>query len=412
MMLCCLHDGFNGTVGLSLSQVFLESISEDGQLAIGLEATEGFLGLQQAGGGPSERHLGVSPAFDVAGDLAHRAERVLDDVGAGERAPEFVRQAEADDGEDLLQPLQDAARDARFLMLQTPDQVAQEPLGLVCVVLVPGLTERLLDARVQMLGQALDDVTALVDLAALDGGGHTEGVSDRFAECLRAIDDEQPRQCRIEPPGEEIVDQGWTTTVFSVAPSTTARTCLSPLPSTPIAAIRTWSPTCRPSIWMTSRSSSERSEASQAFIFLRDSATKRRETADFEVPSPRAFARSPSGSTQLEEWVKHESEGYRIHTIPETDMHDPERDISDIPLSQLELSPDNMRKTPADASAFTELKASIAAHGLLENLITRSMGPGPDGVPSCSPNVGLSELSMSSTTRLGGSSEDYVASWA
>ena len=60
-------------------------------------------------------------------------------------------------------------------------------------------------------------------------------------------------------------------------------------------------------------------------------------------------------------------------------MHDPERDISDIPLSQLELSPDNVRKTPADDSAFTELKASIAAHGLLENLIARSMGPSPDG---------------------------------
>ena len=28
---------------------------------------------------------------------------------------------------------------------------------------------------------------------------------------------------------------------------------------------------------------------------------------------------------------------FRIHAIPETDMHDPERDISDIPLSQLEL---------------------------------------------------------------------------
>ena len=51
----------------------------------------------------------------------------------------------------------------------------------------------------------------------------------------------------------------------------------------------------------------------------------------------------------------------------------------DIPLSQLELSPDNVRKTPADASAFTELKASIAAHGLLENLIARSMEPGADG---------------------------------
>ena len=61
-------------------------------------------------------------------------------------------------------------------------------------------------------------------------------------------------------------------------------------------------------------------------------------------------------------------------------MHDPERDIRDIPLSQLELSPCNVRKTPADASAFTELKASIAAHGLLENLIARSMGPGADGI--------------------------------
>ena len=61
-------------------------------------------------------------------------------------------------------------------------------------------------------------------------------------------------------------------------------------------------------------------------------------------------------------------------------MHDPERDIRDIPLSQLELSPDNVRKTPADASAFTELKASIAAHGLLENLIARAMEPGADGV--------------------------------
>ena len=60
-------------------------------------------------------------------------------------------------------------------------------------------------------------------------------------------------------------------------------------------------------------------------------------------------------------------------------MHDPESEIRDIPLSQLELSPGNVRKTPADASAFTELKASIAAHGLLENLITRSMGPGADG---------------------------------
>ena len=56
-------------------------------------------------------------------------------------------------------------------------------------------------------------------------------------------------------------------------------------------------------------------------------------------------------------------------------MH--ERDIRNIPLSQLELSPDNVRKTPADASAFAELKASIVAHGLLENLIVRRHGTRP-----------------------------------
>ena len=61
-------------------------------------------------------------------------------------------------------------------------------------------------------------------------------------------------------------------------------------------------------------------------------------------------------------------------------MHAPESEIRDIPLSQLELSPANVRKTLADASAFTELKASIAAHGLLENLIARAMEPGTDCV--------------------------------
>ena len=61
-------------------------------------------------------------------------------------------------------------------------------------------------------------------------------------------------------------------------------------------------------------------------------------------------------------------------------MHDPEHNIRAIPLSQLELSPGNVRKTPADASAFTELKASITAHGLLENLIARAMEPGTDCV--------------------------------
>ena len=50
-----------------------------------------------------------------------------------------------------------------------------------------------------------------------------------------------------------------------------------------------------------------------------------------------------------------------------------------IPLDRLELSPANVRKTAASKTAFTELKASIASHGLLENLVVRACDPNADG---------------------------------
>ena len=46
--------------------------------------------------------------------------------------------------------------------------------------------------------------------------------------------------------------------------------------------------------------------------------------------------------------------------------------IREIPLSRLALAPENVRKTPPDAQADAALKASIAAIGLLENLIVRA----------------------------------------
>ena len=89
-------------------------------------------------------------------------------------------------------------------------------------------------------------------------------------------------------------------------------------------------------------------------------------------------------------------------------MHDPESEIRDIPLPQLELSSDNVRKTLADASAFTELKASIAAQGLLENLITRSMEPGTDGIARYAVNAGGRRLAaMQALATEGVLEEDY-----
>src|SRR5438445_9577374 len=87
-----------------------------------------------------------------------------------------------------------------------------------------------------------------------------------------------------------------TTVAFSVAPSITPRGCLSPAPLTPTAASSTRSSAIwMPSIWITSRSSCERSEAIHSFMRSTDKATKRREAADLERPAPLAAGTSPSG---------------------------------------------------------------------------------------------------------------------
>ncbi len=53
--------------------------------------------------------------------------------------------------------------------------------------------------------------------------------------------------------------------------------------------------------------------------------------------------------------------------------------IREIPLSRLALAPENVRKTPPESRADAELKASIAALGLLENLVVRADGSVEDG---------------------------------
>ena len=52
--------------------------------------------------------------------------------------------------------------------------------------------------------------------------------------------------------------------------------------------------------------------------------------------------------------------------------------IRSVALDRLFIAPENVRKTPPDAVAEAEMKASIATHGLLENLVARSDGPDGD----------------------------------
>jgi hypothetical protein len=66
----------------------------------------------------------------------------------------------------------------------------------------------------------------------------------------------------LSPRSIRLSISAWTTAAFSVAPSTRPSGCLWPSPSMPRAATSTRSlPICRPSIWMTKRSSWDRSDA-------------------------------------------------------------------------------------------------------------------------------------------------------
>ena len=59
----------------------------------------------------------------------------------------------------------------------------------------------------QRLGQPLDHVAGLMELAALDWRVGAEGAADGFAQRLGAVDDEQPTDRRVEPALDQIVDQ-------------------------------------------------------------------------------------------------------------------------------------------------------------------------------------------------------------
>src|SRR3954470_16172552 len=169
----------------------LQGGDEDRQLLAGFQPPEALGGFDHAGGGPSERHAGVTPAFGVAADAADGSVYVFDDVGAGERASEFQRQTEPRDGEDLVDTFQDAGGDARRLAFEPASEVPDQLLGLVGVVQLPGLAQRLPDRTMEVLGQALDDVTGLVNLAALDRRVAAERLPDCLGERLGAVNDEE-----------------------------------------------------------------------------------------------------------------------------------------------------------------------------------------------------------------------------
>ena len=137
------------------------------------------------------------------------------------------------------------------------------------------------------LGRRSMMLRPLCDLPALDGGGHHSKVlrNALLSAVSSTIDDEQPRQRRIAPPGEEIVDHGFDDDSVGRRPLEHGQDMLV---AVAIDADRRHQDMVLPSMQRRRSRSTMQVEhprgprRAQNFIFLRDSATKRRETADCE----------------------------------------------------------------------------------------------------------------------------------
>src|SRR5436189_6488719 len=76
MMLCCVGVVFNA-LGDVVGLMSCKRRSEKGQVLVGFQSTEAFGCLHHAGGGPAQRHRGISPSLHVATDTAHGPHPVL-----------------------------------------------------------------------------------------------------------------------------------------------------------------------------------------------------------------------------------------------------------------------------------------------------------------------------------------------
>jgi hypothetical protein len=212
-----------------------------GSCFVGLQAAEALLGLQHCGYSPSQSHPCIAPTFDIAADLPQHGHQTLDRVGAAERAPQFVRRAQADHGEHLVEAETPGAWWSSGRAKFSRTRSACSAVGLSQAWRNTFLTPACKDgsSRSMMLRPFAPGSA---------GSAQSQGVAHGPAQHLGSVNDEQVGDVWLQPALDQ-VGQQLTMAAFSVAPKATTSTCFSPAPSMPIAATSTWSPTRSPSIW-------------------------------------------------------------------------------------------------------------------------------------------------------------------
>jgi hypothetical protein len=93
---------------------------------------------------------------------------------------------------------------------ESSGQVLQETSSGGDVDVLVGARDDRADPRPLTVGEMLQDVSVLVDLAAVNQSRGSKRLRHRFVQCLRAIEDDQQAAVRAEPAALEIGQQALT----------------------------------------------------------------------------------------------------------------------------------------------------------------------------------------------------------
>jgi hypothetical protein len=165
------------------------------------EVPKALLRFQHARGSPVQSHLLVPPALHVPAYRTNDAVHAFYDAGARQRPAQVWRQAKLLNGQNLVQTLEDRLRGARGLRFNLLGEVADQTRGFQAIFVVfQGLTKGPVNIGIRPRRKPVQGVPGLLDLTALNVDLGAEVAADGYAQCLGAIDHEEPADIGGEVP--------------------------------------------------------------------------------------------------------------------------------------------------------------------------------------------------------------------
>ena len=117
-------------------------------------------------------------------------------------------QAQANDGEGLVEPLTHRGSRSGMVAFKRTGQVVKTPFPERRRFTLEGLVQTPRDLGVLVIGQMGEDISPLMHLAALNGSSLAVDLGNGATQRLRPVDDEQHRTLSGQPPLDQVGEQG------------------------------------------------------------------------------------------------------------------------------------------------------------------------------------------------------------